>query len=86
MKHNQIWQEIEIELRADKRVNPNYPDHVAAQAGKVSAEAGRLMEAALSLKYHHGNKSVTDYQVKKMRRAAVRSAAMAIRFLENLKS
>lgn len=85
MKHNQIWQEIEIELRADKRINPNYPDHVAAQAGKVSAQAGRLMESALSYKYHHGKKAVTDYQVKKMRKAAIRTAASAIRFLENLK-
>ena len=85
MKRNLIWQEIESVLKADKRINPNFPDHVAAQAGKVTAEAGRLMEASLGYKYHHGNDAVSAYQLKKMRKSAVSTAAMAIRFLENLK-
>ena len=57
MKRSKIWQEIELELRKAKKAFPNWPDHVAAQAGIVCEEAGELMQASLELKYEKGKKA-----------------------------
>jgi hypothetical protein len=85
MDRKQIWQEIELELRKAKKKFPNWPDHPAAQAGIVSEESGELMKAALQWKYERGK--TDDHQMKQkeeMKQEAIQTAAMAIRFLENL--
>lgn len=85
MDRNQIWHEIELELRKAKKKHPNWPDHPAAQAGIVSEEAGELMKAALQWKYERGE--AEDQQIVQkdaMKQEAIQTAAMAIRFLENL--
>lgn len=83
---NEIWQSIELELRKAKKKFPNWPDHPAAQAGIVCEESGELMQAALEFKYEKGKKEQTvDQQKEQMRIEAIHTAAVAIRFLENLK-
>jgi hypothetical protein len=84
MNRKKIWQAIEIDLRAEKRVSPNYPDHVAAQAGKVNVEAGNLMFNCMEYKYSKG-KELKAHRKKEMEKSAIRTAVEAIRFLENLK-
>jgi hypothetical protein len=81
-----ILDEIIKELKRSRKVMPNYPDHVAAQAGIVSACAGQLMGEALASKYSKGKKEVSpEEQQKRLRAEAVRTAAACIRFLEHLK-
>lgn len=85
MDRKQIWQEIELELRKAKKKHPNWPDHPAAQAGIVSEEAGELMKAALQWKYERDeNEYIQKKQILHMQEEAIQTAAMAIRFLENL--
>lgn len=83
MKKSEIWHAIAVEMKADKSNNPSFPDHAAGMAGKVVAPAGELMKHAMDFKY-----GAADYEAvnaKLMEYAAIKTAAMAIRFLENLK-
>ena len=85
-KRNEIWQSIELEIRKAKKKFPGWPDHPAAQAGIVVEEAGELMQACLQWKYERSSEAVVqDVQRERMREEAIQCAAMAIRFLENLK-
>ncbi len=85
MDRNQIWQDIELELRVAKRKHPNWPDHPAAQAGIVVEEAGELMKAALEWKYQRDtNEYVQRKQIQHMKDEAIQTAVTAIRFLENI--
>ena len=88
MKRNEIWPAVELELRKAKKKFPNWPDHAAAQAGIVCEEAGELMQACLKWKYERDvhNEVVQSAQHDNMRDEAIQVAAMAIRFLENLKN
>jgi len=86
MKRNHIWQAIELELRAAKKLQPNWPDHVCAQAGIVTKESGELMQACLDRKYDKAEaKQLQELQIERIRKTAIQSAVSAIRFLENLK-
>ena len=86
MKRNHIWQAIELELREAKKFHPNWPDHVAAQAGMVIKESGELMQACLDRKYDKVEaKQLQQLQIQRIRKTAIQSAVAAIRFLENLK-
>lgn len=86
MPANKIMQDISAELKKSKKKHPNWPDHVAAQAGIVSKEAGELMKASLEWKYEKSvSEIVEEVQVKAIYDEAVQVAATAIRFLENLK-
>ena len=83
MKRSKIWQEIELELRLDKKKTPSFPDHAAGMAGRVIVPAGNLMFHSMEYKY---SSDVTDEKnAKKMKEAAIQTAVQAIRFLENLK-
>lgn len=86
MKRNQIWQDIELELRKEKKRHPNYPDHVAAQAGIVCRESGELMNACLDFKYERKEMNAFHLQQKDaIKDAAIQTVVSAIRFLENFK-
>lgn len=84
MKRNQIWQAIELELRAAKKLQPNWPDHVCAQAGKVIDECGKLMHSSLEWKYNR-SESFQKEQIENIKETAIATAVAAIRFMENLK-
>jgi len=84
MKHQSIITQIMTAHRFDKKENPSWPDHPAAQAGKVSIEVGELMQAANDFKYHRGKeKDEQADQIRKMRKEAIEVAVKAIRFLES---
>mgnify|MGYP001251286183 FL=1 len=82
MKRSDIWQQIGLELQRAKKEHPNWPDHVVAQAAIVSEEAGELLKEALQMKYE---KTDAATSIEAMKQEAIQTAAMAIRFLENLK-
>lgn len=85
MKRNEIWQAIEMEVRKAKKAYPQWPDHIVSRAAIVSKEAGELLQAALESKYEKGKKGRNaEQQIEQMRKEAIQTAAMAIRFLENL--
>ena len=87
MNRNQIWQSIELELRKAKRQHPNWPDHIAAQAGIVNNRSGKLMDLALQMKYNKDkSKKTKDHFRNRIEAEAIKVAVTAIRFLENLKS
>ena len=83
MERRQIWEAIELELRKAKKKFPSWPDHPAGQAGIVVEEAGELMQACLQKKYERKKRSDAEH-IARMRSEAIQTAAMAIRFLENL--
>jgi anaerobic ribonucleoside-triphosphate reductase len=86
MQRNEIWQQIELELRRAKKKFPNWPDHPAAQAGIVCEEAAELMQACLQYKYQRSaDPLAAKIQVESMKEEAIQTAVTAIRFLENLK-
>jgi NTP pyrophosphatase (non-canonical NTP hydrolase) len=80
-----IMDDILKELKRAKKKFPNWPDHPAARAGIVCEEAGELMKACLEFKYElgKGGKGHTD-MLKAIRKEAIQTAAVALRFLENL--
>jgi NTP pyrophosphatase (non-canonical NTP hydrolase) len=84
MNKNEIWSGIDSELRRAKKAFPTWPDHIVARAGIVVEEAGELMQAALQSKYQPTKKSRKEH-IEAMKAEAIQTAAMAIRFLENLK-
>ena len=84
MQNKNIWSAIEIELRQAKKAHPNWPDHVAAQAGIVCEESGELMRAALQIKYERKAGSELEKQKDALKKEAIQTAAMAIRFLQNI--
>lgn len=79
----EIWQLIQSAAQADKKAY-NWPDHIAAQAGRITEATGELMKESLHFKYSRkANESVNQVQVERMKRAAAKVAARALRFLEN---
>lgn len=73
-----LMSEIFIELAYAEKKFPRWPESVVEQAAIVCEESGELIRAALQLKYEGGN-------VDDCRKEAIQTAAMAIRFLKNLK-
>jgi hypothetical protein len=83
MNNQEIWKEIDDDVRFIKKNDSRWPDHAAAQAGMVGREAGELMNAAIIFKFHRKKKSDSSH-LSEMQRAAIRTAAMAIIFLQNV--
>ena len=79
MNNKKILEGIEIELRRIKKRQKNFPDHLCAQAGSVTNEAANLMQAALINKYSEQFVNTQELIIY-----ALRTAAMAIRFVENI--
>lgn len=84
MNKKKLWTEIGVGFQQHKKLIPNWPDHVAAQAGIVSEASGRLMAACLEHKYKRIG-APSEVQLCKMKQEAIRTAVTAIRFLENMK-
>lgn len=81
MKSQGIISQIMTAYRFDKKHSPSWPDHPAAQAGKVNIEAGELMKAADDFKYQKGLEKV---KLKaKMKKEAIEVIVKAIRCLES---
>jgi hypothetical protein len=82
MNKKEIWQAVELALRADKKAKRTFPDHVAGMAGKVVAPAGELMQHALHFKY--GAEDMKEVEKNLMQYSAIQTIIQTIRFLENL--
>ncbi|UXO94088.1 hypothetical protein Pan5_46 [Pseudanabaena phage Pan5] len=87
MDKKEIWNLVNQAYKKGKKESPGWPDHVAAQAGIVNAEAGKLMTEALLYKYSKNkNKMLVKAYHDDMKKSAIHTIVTAIRFLENLKS
>ena len=86
MNRANIWHDIELALREEKKSRANWPDHIAAQAGIVSEQSGSLMHASLHWKYERSESTELEkMQIAQIKIEALKVAVTAIRFLENLK-
>jgi hypothetical protein len=85
MNHTDIWNNINDELRKDKREYTNYPEHIMAQVGMIGKELGLLTQAAYSSKYDKLKDINSYYHDMEIRKTAIKTAVAAIRFLENIK-
>ena len=85
MKRNEIWQEVNYRYKQDKKENPSWPDHVCAQAGMVTAQAGLLAIAANDFKYSN-DMSELEKEIfhNDMQDSAINVIIKAVRFLEKL--
>lgn len=72
-----IEQEVDDELQKAKAKHPHWPDDIIHAAAIVGEESGELIRAALQYKYEGGKK-------EKLRKEAIQTAAMCLRFIENL--
>ncbi len=75
-EYNIILTEVENEIDQAVRKFPWWPQDPIHAAGIVVEEAGELVQAAQNFNYHSG-------RLDAMRREAVQTAAMAIRFLRH---
>lgn len=85
--HNKVstWRRINRAVIADKKNNPSWPNHVVAQAGKVAAAAGDIINESLVLKYEK-ERPPDDHMIAELEAAAINTIVQAFRFLENIKS
>lgn len=65
------------EMDRAKQKFPWWPEDLIHAAAIVAEEAGELMKATLQNRYENGS-------IEKMKKEAIQTATMAIRFLENL--
>ena len=79
----EVLQVIEAELESAKTRYPWWPTDVIHAGAIVAEEAGELTQATLDHGYAHLNHNGAD-TVARMRKEAIQTAAMAIRFLENI--
>lgn len=86
-KDNELWLQIDKAYKQDKKAHPNWPDHPAAQAGRVVEASGGLMKVSMEWKYRRdANEVVQDVQKDRMQEKAIETVVTALRFLDNLKS
>ena len=71
-----LIEEIRLELVRAKNKHPDWPEDVIHCAAIVSEESGELIRAAIQFKYENGTQ-------EEMRKEAIQTATMAIRFLLN---
>ena len=74
---NEITQAINQEMERAKEKFPWWPEDQIHAAAIVAEEAGELLQATLQNKYEKGS-------LENVRKEAIQTAAMAVRFLENL--
>lgn len=79
-----ILQDVLTELKMAKKKSP-WPDHPVACAGLVSNATGPLLQGAFNWKYKRAESEEDQkVQIEIMRRAAIETCVMSLRFLENL--
>jgi len=69
---------IERELERARSKFPTWPEDLIHAAAIVGEESGELTQATLNYTYHRGG-------IAEVQKEAIHTAAMAMRFLENLK-
>jgi NTP pyrophosphatase (non-canonical NTP hydrolase) len=77
MTSQQIRNLIEEELTQAREQHPNWPDYYVHRAAIVAEEAGELLRAALRFEYEDGD-------LADLEKESIQTAAMAIRFLEEV--
>lgn len=82
MAESAILDDILKALKRDKQIR-HWPDHVCAQAGIVIGKAGSLVLSAHDCKYNKDSEAGFE-QREELKKNAIQTAAMAIRFIENL--
>lgn len=80
-----ILQAIEAELESAKARYPWWPSDAVHAGAIVAEESGELTQATLDHFYAHLNHNGAD-TIARMRKEAIQTAAMAIRFLENMEA
>ena len=80
---HKILKSIGFELESAKSRYPWWPSDAVHAGAIVAEEAGELTQATLDHGYAHLNHNGAD-TVARMRKEAIQTAAMAIRFLENI--
>lgn len=86
MEKHKIYDAINDALVRSRKLNPSWPDHVCAQAAKVSAASGELIKNSLDMKYRKGKNDIAATNVtRKLEASAIETIVQGIRFLENLK-
>lgn len=78
MTIEQIIEEATNEVERAQKKFPHWPDDIIHASAIVNEESGELIRAALQQKYENG--SITE-----CKKEAIQTAAMAIRFLINIK-
>jgi len=74
---NDIAKSLNEEMERAKDKFPWWPEDQIHAAAIVAEEAGELLQATLQYKYENGS-------FENVRKEAIQTATMAIRFLENL--
>ncbi len=76
--HDSVQNDILDELNRAIAKYPHWPEDMVHQAAIVCEESGELIRAVLNHEYHGAS-------IEDVREEATQTAAMAIRFLHNLK-
>lgn len=84
MTTSSILDDVYRALVQTKRSGEPWPDHMVARAAVLSADAGRVVECAVTVKYAGGTPEEALNQVLDLRRAAVAGCANYLRFLQDL--
>lgn len=74
-----ILEEICEELFRAERKFPYWPDDIIHAAAIVNEESGELIRAAIQFTYEDG-------EIEEVKKEAIQTSAMCIRFLKNLNS
>lgn len=77
----EIINEILTELNRARAKFPTWPDDPIHAAGVILEESGELMRATLQACYEKRGHDPSFTQIAEVRREAIQTAAMAIRFL-----
>lgn len=83
---NHIIADIVKQVKKSRKDIPNWPDHAVAQGAVVASAGSDLLKACQTWKY--ARKDGVDeqtLQINNMKEEAIKVAAAAFRFIENLK-
>lgn len=82
MRRQEIWAQVDAEMKRAKKKYKSFPDHPAAQAGVVVKQSGDLMKASLNVKYKRGN-GLSSEKIQ-MKKSAIKTIVAAFRLLEQI--
>lgn len=81
-----IIKEIEKELEFANANHPGWPTDAVHASAILNEEAGKLTQACIDHEYNNASSSYDSMPFTRMRKKAVSTAAMAIRFLQGMNS